>query len=151
MRGTIHLVTADDALLLRPLVQPVLDGEMARHRDYAPHLRDVDLTPCWTSPGRCSTSGRAPCRELRPALAERFTRRTTPAPLAFACRNRLALVQVPPRGVWGRRGQVTPTTAESWLGRPLVADARRSTTSSLRYLAAFGPATAGRHGRRGRG
>ena len=29
MRGTIHLVTADDALLLRPLTQPVLAAELA--------------------------------------------------------------------------------------------------------------------------
>src|SRR5215204_6930082 len=38
MRGTIHLVTADDALVLRPLSPPVLDAEIARHRDFAPHL-----------------------------------------------------------------------------------------------------------------
>src|SRR5580704_11533652 len=29
MRGTIHLVSADDALTLRPLVQPVLDRALA--------------------------------------------------------------------------------------------------------------------------
>ena len=45
MRGTLHLVTADDCLLLRPLVQPVLDAELARHRDYGPALAGVDLTP----------------------------------------------------------------------------------------------------------
>jgi Winged helix DNA-binding domain len=45
MRGTIHLVTAADALVLRPLMQPVLTAELARHRDFAPPLRDVDLTP----------------------------------------------------------------------------------------------------------
>ena len=41
MRATIHLVTGDDALALRPLVQPVLDAELARHRDFAPLLRGV--------------------------------------------------------------------------------------------------------------
>src|SRR5690606_12882214 len=43
MRSTIHLVTADDALVLPSLVQPVLDAELARHPQFAPHLRDVDL------------------------------------------------------------------------------------------------------------
>ena len=45
MRSTIHLVSAADCLALRPLVQPVLDAELARHPEYAPALRDVDLAP----------------------------------------------------------------------------------------------------------
>ncbi len=45
MRGTIHLVSADDALFLRPLTQPVLDAEIARDSESPPELVDVDLEP----------------------------------------------------------------------------------------------------------
>ena len=41
MRGTIHLVTASDACRLRPLTQPVLDAEIARHSEFAEHLVSV--------------------------------------------------------------------------------------------------------------
>ena len=50
-------------------------------------------------------------------------------------------MQVPRRGLWRRSGPTAHTTAQSWLGAQL------STQPSLpqlviRYLAAFGPATA---------
>ncbi|HEX2041018.1 MAG TPA: winged helix DNA-binding domain-containing protein [Acidimicrobiales bacterium] len=140
MRATLHLVTAEDSLLLRPLVQTVLDKELARHRDYAPILRDVDLEPVLAFARPFLAEQPRTGAELRAALKERFPAHD-PGALAAACRNLLALVQVPPRGLWGRSAQVVSTTAESWLGRPLVADASIDDVV-LRYLGAFGPATA---------
>jgi hypothetical protein len=139
MRATIHLVTADDCLELRPLTQPCLDRELPNHRDHAPRLEGVDLRPvlevaCDVLAGRPRS-----LRELRAALAERFPDADAAA-LAYACRCKLALVQTPPRAVWGRNAQVTVTTAESWLGRPL-APAPSIDDMVLRYLAAFGPAS----------
>jgi hypothetical protein len=139
MRSTIHLVSADDCLLLRPLMQPVLDAELARHPLYAPSLRDVDLEPVLAFARPLLAAQPLSGRELRAAMQERFPH-LDPAALAAACRNKLALVQVPPRGVWGSRGQVRTTTAEAWLGRPL-ASAPSIDAVVLRYLAAFGPAT----------
>lgn len=139
MRGTIHLVTADDCLLLRPLVQPVLDAELVRHRDFAPLLADVELGPVLERARALLAERPHTGPQLRSALAEWFPGRDGAA-LAYACRCKLALVQVPPRGLWGRAAQVTTTTAEAWLGRPLVG--RPSIDDVVvRYLAAFGPAT----------
>jgi DNA glycosylase AlkZ-like len=139
MRGTIHLVTADDCLYLRPLMQPVLDAEIARHRDYAALLHDIDLKPVLDAArevlGQSPHSG----PQLRNALAERFPQHDAAA-LAYACRCYLALVQVPPRGLWGKSAQVSLMTAESWIGRPLVARPSIDVVVE-RYLRAFGPSS----------
>jgi hypothetical protein len=139
MRGTIHLVTADDALVLRPLTQPVLDMEIARHSEFAPELADVDLGPVMAFAGPLLAETPMAGPALRAALAERFPDLHAAA-LAYACRCVLPLVQVPPRGVWGKTLQVTLTPLEAWVGRPVGADASID-DAVLRYLAAFGPAT----------
>ena len=139
MRATIHLVTAEDCLLLRPLAQPVLTAELARHRDFSPLLRGVDLDPVLAFARSLLAERPRTGGELRTAIEARFPERDAPA-LAYACRCLLALVQVPPRGLWGRTAQVSSTTAEAWLGGPLAADPSLDDVV-LRYLAAFGPAT----------
>ena len=135
MRSTVHLVTAEDCLALRPLVQPVLDAELARYRD----LRAVDVDAVLAFARRLVAERPRSGRELRTALAERFPAHDA-ADLAYACRNLLAFVQVPPRGMWGRSSQVVSTTAEAWLGRPL--EPKPSLDELVvRYLGTFGPAT----------
>ena len=139
MRATLHLVASDDCLGLRPPMQPVLDAELARHPEYAPRLQGIDLEPVLEHARVLFAEQPRTGRELRAALAERFAGRDSAA-LAYACRCKLALVQVPPRGLWRRSAQVTTTTAEAWLGRSL---SRRASLDEvvLRYLGAFGPAT----------
>jgi winged helix DNA-binding protein len=139
MRGTIHLVTAEDAAELRPLTQPVLDAEIARHPDYGPALRGVNVAPALAFARKELAKEPMNGRELRTAMAKRFPKRDAAA-LAYACRCLLPLVQVPPRGLWGRSGEMRSTTLESWTGRTLTSRPSIDRVV-LRYLAAFGPAT----------
>ncbi|MET1002723.1 MAG: winged helix DNA-binding domain-containing protein [Acidimicrobiia bacterium] len=139
MRGTIHLVTAADALTLRPLTQPVLDGQLSRHPNAAPHLPGVDAEPVLAFARDLFAEAPRTGTELRAALAAQFPG-VEPAALAELVRHKLALVQVPPRGLWRRSGIVRTTTVEAWLGKKLKA---RPSISDVvyRYIAAFGPAT----------
>jgi hypothetical protein len=139
MRGTIHLLTADDCLLLRPLMQPVLDAELARHRDFGRPLREIDLAPALAFAASALAERPLTGPELRATLAERYGDDAAPA-LAYACRCLLPVVQVPPRGVWGQTSQVTLATVDAWLRRPL-ADRPSLDDVVLRYFGAFGPAT----------
>jgi hypothetical protein len=141
MRATIHLVTADDALVLRPLTQPVLAREIARHPEYAPQLVGVDIEQVLAYAHPLLTETPMSGRRLRAALAERFPDLPAAA-VAYACRCYLPLVQVPPRGVWGKTLQVTSTPLDTWVGRPLRSDVTID-EATLRYLAAFGPAAIG--------
>ncbi|MFE0525217.1 winged helix DNA-binding domain-containing protein [Streptomyces sp. NPDC058954] len=136
MRSTIHTHTADDCLTLRPLVQPARDRELIHFRK---GLVGVDL-------GRLAALARdlveaepRTMKELREALAAEWPE-ADPQALGVAARCTLPLVQVTPRGLWGRSGQVALTTAEHWLGRP-AGEAPTPDAVVLRYLAAFGPAS----------
>ncbi|MEV0534500.1 winged helix DNA-binding domain-containing protein [Kitasatospora sp. NPDC050463] len=136
-RGTIHLVTADDCLMLRPLLQPVLDQGL--RTTFGKRLAGVDLTALAAEARTLLEERPLTFQRLGALLAETRPGRD-PAALAQAARCLLPLVQVPPRGVWGRSGAAAHTTAESWLGRPLDRAASLDGLA-LRYLAAFGPAT----------
>jgi hypothetical protein len=139
IRGTLHLLTAEDCLTLWPASRPVLERELKTHRDFGPKLDGVDLGEplAWA---RSFLDRPRSLPELKDGLRSAFPS-LDPAALSLACRNRLALVQVPPRGLWGRSHQVTVTTLEAWVGRPLEPPLPMRDLV-LRYLAAFGPATA---------
>jgi Winged helix DNA-binding domain len=136
MRGTIHLVSARDCLLLRPLVQPVLDRAAAT---FGPQLAGVDRAELAAAGRELLARRPLTFSELGLQLAERWPGCPAHA-LAQSVRALVPLVQVPPRAVWGRSGPAAHTTAESWLGRPLDASPAPEQLVT-RYLAAFGPAT----------
>ena len=137
-RGTVHAVTAEDARVLRPLAQPLLTQQLHTHRDYAPLLQGVHLAPVMAYAAKVLAKPHN-TKDLRAALAAEFPDLDAAA-LAFACRNQLPFVQVPPRGLWSRSGQVVGTTLKAWTGRDVL---KRPAVDDVmvRYLAAFGPAT----------
>jgi hypothetical protein len=139
MRSTVHLVTARDALELRALVAPMLERQLFTGSPWGRPLLGMDLAAL-VATGRELVEQRPRTNpELAQALVERFPDRDG-ASMAQALRNLLPLVQLPPRGVWGVGGVATLTTAQSWIGAPLPAEASPD-AMVRRYLAAFGPAT----------
>src|SRR2546423_9232857 len=138
-RGTIHLVTARDALALRPVVQPALERLFQRGTPFGRQLKGVDLDDL-VKHGRTLVDERPrTSAELRPLLHKRWPKRDQDS-LAAAIGYLVPLVQVPPRGVWGASGRPRRTSVEGWLGRPL-GKTREPDALVFRYLAAFGPAT----------
>ncbi|WP_327065456.1 winged helix DNA-binding domain-containing protein [Kitasatospora sp. NBC_01250] len=143
-RGTIHLVTAEDCLTLRPLLQGVLDQGL--RGAFGRRLAGLDLAALTERGRRLVEERPRTFQELGALLGPEYPEHD-PAALAQVLRARLALVQVPPRGLWRNSGAAAHTTAEQWLGRPLAepadpADlAARREELVLRYLAAFGPAS----------
>jgi hypothetical protein len=147
MRATVHLVDAADFVAFRPLFGALMAAGL--RANYARTLTGVDLD---TLIARASDLlAKRPltrtqlARELAPSWPE-----AEPASLAYAVTYLLPVVQVPPRGLWGKSAQATWTTAESWLAGPApLADGLAARGDAgrpvdrlvLRYLAAFGPAT----------
>jgi len=137
MRSTIHLVTDRDCRFMRPLVQSVSERSFAGN--WGKNLPGVDLDEVVAAGRQMLEETPLTFAALGQRLAERWPGRDGPS-MAQALRVYAALVQPPPRGLWGHSGLAVHTTAEKWLGRPLDADPSIDTLM-LRYLAAFGPAT----------
>jgi Winged helix DNA-binding domain len=138
MRGTIHLLTRDDALSLRRWTQVVQERELRSSQNVKDAL-GVDRDAFATAVSEVLDGPPLPQRELSARLAERFPD-VPPAALGQLARVALPLAQVPPRGGWGASGGVVYQYVDRWVGEPMhdpdVDDVVR------RYLAAYGPATA---------
>lgn len=147
MRSTIHTHTVDDALTLRPLVQPARDREINYFRK---GLVGVDLDRLAERARVFVEAEPRTMAEIREELLEEWPG-ADPQSLSVAARCRLPLVQVTPRGVWGKSGQVRLTTLHQWIGEKETAggegaagevgEAGGIDAAVLRYLGAFGPAS----------
>jgi hypothetical protein len=138
MRGTIHLLAADDALALRPWVQPRMEREMRTSQTTRPAL-GVDRGSFDAAVAEVLADGPLPQRELASALAGRFPD-VAPVALGQLARVTMPLAQLPPRGAWKQPGGVVYQLVDRWVGRPLQAPDPAEIVR--RYLRAFGPATA---------
>ncbi len=141
MRRTVHLVTADDFLMLRPVLQDMVERGYASS-PFAPQIEGVDIEELLAAGRALVEQAPHTTAELRDELGPRWPD-ADGASLAYAVRYHLPLVQLPPRGLWPTRkgaGRARVTTVEHWLGRPLATDTDPATTIR-RYLAAFGPAS----------
>ena len=131
MRGTIHLVSRSDYLAWRMPIQPVLTrgaAAIARSAYDPAELCEIarkffDARPCTFEE----------LRELFPKGDERL--------MAYTVRMHLPLVMVPDESPWCYPPNASFAVAETFLGKKLKASDKPHDLA-LRYLAAFGPATA---------
>jgi hypothetical protein len=138
MRWTLHAVTARDCLALRPVLQPVIERRLKA--GFGRDLAGIDLDAL-VRRGRAFVEHEPRSfGDIGQLLASEWTG-YEPRVLAHAVSAFVPLVHVPPRGLWGRNGRAVQTSAERWLGRPLERSAQPDELI-MRYLAAFGPASA---------
>lgn len=141
MRNTVHLVTAEDFVSFRPLFQPKIDRDLAGN--FGRNLAGADLDEIRQA-ARALLAERPLTRaELAAELAPGWPGHD-PRSLAYAATHLLQLVQVPPRGSWGRSGPAAWFLATAWLtGLDLTPPDPVVTVRELvlRYLAAYGPAS----------
>ncbi|MEJ2852220.1 MULTISPECIES: winged helix DNA-binding domain-containing protein [unclassified Saccharothrix] len=136
-RATIHLVTAAD----HARVEPVLRDLLRRRFTSSPFksiLPGLDLAEFTTVAHALLVEQPRTRADLGRLLAPHWPDRD-PESLGTAVSYLLPVVQVPPRGVWGRSGRAMWAAADDWLGA-LGSDADPE-AFLRRYLAAFGPAT----------
>jgi Winged helix DNA-binding domain len=140
MRNTVHLLTAEDFVSFRPLVQPLMERGLAGA--FGKNLDGVDLSELTAIAAALLGETALTRAQLARRLAPRWPDRD-PASLAHAATHLLPLVQAPPRGLWGSAGQATFVLAAAWLDGPLTPPdpARAVEQLVLRYLAAYGPAS----------
>lgn len=137
MRGTLHLMTADDYQSLRSTLQPGLTAGMhSVLRDRAKALNILDLI---VAARALFLKRPLTFTELRAALLEQFPDLDERA-IGYAVRTHLPLVAVPAAVDWGFRADSEFAEAESWL-RGSIDPEERPEHFVERYLAAFGPAT----------
>lgn len=141
MRGTIHLVTADDYQMLFPVtyrlhLRAVHSVESARLVPAEHHAAISQEARNLLSDGPLTAA------QIGEKLAKSWPEHKTRS-LSQVVRFLLPLIQTPPRGVWGAKNSSRPawTMPDSWLGVEILEEVAPPHEMIRRYLHAFGPAT----------
>ncbi|GAA3206147.1 winged helix DNA-binding domain-containing protein [Actinocorallia longicatena] len=137
-RATVHLVTAEDALYLRPLVDRLLEARFDGH--FRAAIEGLDRTAFRAAARELTAEAAYQRPALGRALADRFPGHDAEM-LSYAAVYMTPLAQTTPRGVWGASTAAAPLIGlETWLGGPMEPDPSPGRLV-LRHLGAFGPAT----------
>lgn len=138
LRGTLHIIAAEDYLQFHPLLVPTLS-------------RNLHLFASRTAGFAMDSfigAMRAYIREQPRTKAElqvkmdKLYHGMGKMQIADAVRMYLALIQIPSAGTWGFTGKPAHVEATAWLGQPLASSSDYGRQQLiLRYLAAFGPAS----------
>lgn len=139
MRATIHLVTANDYPLFAGATRTVLE-RVFRSTPFAKALNGADMPRILEVSREALAEQPLTRADLARVLAAVFPGVDGPA-MAQAATYSIPVVQVPPRGLWRRSGAARWALSTEWLGRGPSPHASPDELI-LRYLAAFGPATA---------
>lgn len=140
MRTTLHLISAKDYVKLRPAVQPVLSRAMSAVLKDRVKPAEVpgyveEARAFFAKKPRTFTELRDHLMSLHPKGDERA--------MGYIVRTRLPLVQVPSGGTWGFPADSEFALADAWIGKSIAnGDDTPPDDLVLRYLAAFGPASA---------
>jgi Winged helix DNA-binding domain len=139
MRNTIHLVTTEDALRLKPLFQPLHERGFFRGSPWGRDLKSMNPDALLEAGREIMGERPRTIAELARLLAPRFPDHDAQS-LAYGVRYMLPMVFATPRGIWQAGGPVALTTVDAWIGSS-AGPAIAPEDLVLRYLGAFGPAS----------
>jgi len=137
LRGTLHILAAEDYLLFHPLLLPIFARNL---HIFARQVRGFPMEQ-FVNEMRAYIQQKSPIRVELLAKMEEFYAGLGKQQIADAVRMHMALIQPIPAGVWGFTGKPAYTEATAWLGRPLAEPEAGLHELIVRYLAAFGPAS----------
>lgn len=140
MRATLHLVTTDDYLRLRGVIQPVLDSAQ---ETITKDRGALDIDGVLDEGRRLMKEQPRTFAEITKHFAD-FMPDADPGAVRYSIRTKLALVQVPTTTGWRYLSTPQFTLAEDHLNQKISITPTEDDLKLLakRYLAAFGPATA---------